>query len=42
MVKGVMVLMKGVLIGTLYKLLGNIDLTRCNNISVPKVDSTLT
>jgi hypothetical protein len=28
--------------GTLYKLLWNVDLTRCNNIIVPEVDSTLT
>jgi hypothetical protein len=40
MVRGVMVLMKGVRIGTLYKLLGNVNLTGCNNIVVPKVDST--
>jgi hypothetical protein len=36
--QGVMVLMKGVWIGTLYKLLGNVDLTGCNNIVVPEVD----
>jgi hypothetical protein len=41
MVRGVMVLMKGFRIGTLYKLLGSVDLTGCNNIIVPKVDSTL-
>jgi hypothetical protein len=41
MVMGVMVLMKGVRIGTLYKLLGNVDSTGCNNIVVPEVDSTL-
>jgi hypothetical protein len=37
-----MVLMKGVQIGTLYKLLGSVDLSRCNNIIVPEVDSTST
>jgi hypothetical protein len=42
MVRGVMVLMKGVLIETLYKLLGNVDSTRCNNIIVPKFNSTST
>jgi hypothetical protein len=41
MVKGAMVLMR-VWIGTLYKLLGNVDSTRCNNIVVPEVDSTST
>jgi hypothetical protein len=40
MARGVMVLMKGVLIGTLYKLLGSVDLTGCNNIVVPEVDLT--
>jgi hypothetical protein len=40
MVRGVMVLMKGVWIGTLYKLLGSVDSTGCNNIVVPEVDST--
>jgi hypothetical protein len=40
MVRGVMVLMKGVWIGTLYKLLGNVNLIGCNNNIVPKVDST--
>jgi hypothetical protein len=38
MVRGVMVLMKGVWIGTLYKLLGSVDSTGCNNIIVPEVD----
>jgi hypothetical protein len=38
--RGVMVLMKGVRIGTLYKLLGNVDLTGCNNIITPEVEST--
>jgi hypothetical protein len=42
MVRGVMVLMKGVWIGTLYKLLGNVDSTGCNNIVSPEVDSTST
>jgi hypothetical protein len=40
MVRGVMVLMKGFRIGTLYKLLGSVDSNGCNNIIVPKVDST--
>jgi hypothetical protein len=41
MVRGVMVLMKGVWIGTLYKLLGNVDSTGCNNIVSPEsTDST--
>jgi hypothetical protein len=40
MVRGVMVLMKGVWIGTLYKLLGSVDSTGCNNITVPEVDLT--
>jgi hypothetical protein len=42
MVRGMMVLMKGFRIGTLYKLLGNVDSTRCNNIIVPEVESTST
>jgi hypothetical protein len=42
MVIGAMVLMKGVQIGTLYKLLGSVDWTGCNNIVVPKVDFTST
>jgi hypothetical protein len=42
MVRGAMVLMKGVWIGTLYKWLGNVDLTRCNNIVAPEIDSTVT
>jgi hypothetical protein len=42
MVRGVMVLMKGVWIGTLYKLLGNVDSTGCNNIIAPEVDLTST
>jgi hypothetical protein len=37
MVRGAMVLMKGFQIGTLYKLLGNVDLIGCNVVS--KVDS---
>jgi hypothetical protein len=40
MVRGAMVLMKGVQIGTLYKLLGSVDSTGYNKIIVPKVDST--
>jgi hypothetical protein len=40
MVKGLMILMKGFWIGTLYKLLGKVNSTGCNNIIVPKVDST--
>ena len=40
MVRGAMVLMKGVRIGTLDKMLGNADLTGCNNIISPEVDST--
>jgi hypothetical protein len=41
MVRGAMVLMKGFRIGTLYKLLENVDSTGCNNIFVPKVYSIL-
>jgi hypothetical protein len=40
MVRGAIVLMKGVWIGTLYKLLGNADLTGCNNINAYEIDST--
>ena len=40
--RGAMVLMKGVRIGTLYKLLGSVKSTRCNTIIVPKVDLTST
>jgi hypothetical protein len=36
----VMVLMKGVQIGTLYKLLGNVDSIGCDIIVVPEVAST--
>jgi hypothetical protein len=36
---GVMVLMKGIPIGTVYKLLGNVDLTGCNSIDVPEFNS---
>jgi hypothetical protein len=36
---GVMVLMKGSPIGTVYKLLGNVDLTGCNSIDVPEFNS---
>jgi hypothetical protein len=42
MVRAYMVLMKGFRIKTLYKLIGSVDLTGCNNIIVPEVDSTLT
>jgi hypothetical protein len=42
MVRGAMVSMKGVWTGTLYKLLGSVDLTGCNEIIVSEVDSTLT
>jgi hypothetical protein len=41
MVKGVMALMKGFWIGTLYKLLGGVDSPGCNNIIVPKVNLNL-
>ena len=40
--RGVMVLMKGVHIGTLYKLLGNVDSNGCNDIIVPKIQSIAT
>jgi hypothetical protein len=39
-VRGVMVLMKGVWIGSLYNILGNFDSTRCNKIISLEVDST--
>jgi hypothetical protein len=42
MFRDAMVSMKGVQIGTLYKLLENVDLTKCNNIILPEVDSTST
>jgi hypothetical protein len=42
MVRGAMVLMKGVQIGTLHKLLMNVDSTGCNNIIAPKIESTAT
>jgi hypothetical protein len=42
MVRGAMVLMKGVWIGTLYNLLGTVNSTGCNNIIVPKVNLTST
>jgi len=42
MVKGAMVLMKGVRIGNLYNLLVNVNFTRCNNIVAPEIDSTTT
>jgi hypothetical protein len=38
MVRGVMVLMRGVWIETLYKLLGSVDSIGCNNIVVSEVD----
>jgi hypothetical protein len=42
MVRDVMVLMKGVHIGTLYKLLRNVDSTGCNNIVVLEGELTST
>jgi len=39
MVRGVIVLMRGVHIGTMYDLLGNVDLTKCNSIVFTKADS---
>jgi hypothetical protein len=42
MVRGAMVLMRGVNIGTLYKLLGNVDLSGCNSIVSPEIYSTTT
>jgi hypothetical protein len=42
MVRGVMVLMKGVWIGTLYKMLGNVNSNGCNNNVAPEIDSTVT
>jgi hypothetical protein len=42
MVRGAIVLIKGVQIGTLYKMFWNVDLTRCNNIISPKAGSTST
>jgi hypothetical protein len=42
MVKGVMVLIKGGWIGTLYKLLGNAKSTRCKNIVVHEFNSNST
>ena len=41
-VRATMVFMKGGHIGTLYKLLGNVDSTGCNNIVTPEIDSTAT
>ena len=35
-----MVLVKGVRIGILYKLLGNVELSGCDNIVFPKVASS--
>jgi hypothetical protein len=40
MVSGAMVLMKGVHIGTLYKLLRSVDSTGCNSIVVTEVELT--
>jgi hypothetical protein len=42
MVRAAMVFMKGVHIGTIYKLLGNVDSTGCINIAIPKVKSNST
>jgi hypothetical protein len=42
MVRGAMVLMKGFLIGTIYKLLGSVESTGCNKIVVLEVDSNST
>jgi hypothetical protein len=42
MVRGAMVLMRGVRIGTLYNLLGNVDSTGCNNIVAPEINSNVT
>jgi hypothetical protein len=42
MVRVAMVLMRGFLIGTLYKMLGNVDSTGCNNIISLEIDSTTT
>jgi hypothetical protein len=39
MVSGAMVLMKGVHIGTLYKILGNVYSTGCHNIVALEIDS---
>jgi hypothetical protein len=41
MLRGVMALMKGVQIGTLYKLLVNVNSIGCNNIIALDVESTL-
>jgi hypothetical protein len=40
MVRGVMVLMRGVWIGTLYKMLGNVKSIGCKNIVSPEIDLT--
>jgi hypothetical protein len=37
-VKGAMVLMRGVRIGTMYKLLGNVDSNGCNNVVSLEID----
>jgi hypothetical protein len=42
MVRDAMVLMRGVRISTLYKLLGNVNLTGCNNVIAPEINSTAT
>jgi hypothetical protein len=42
MVRGVMVLMRGVCIGTLYKFLGNVNSTGCNSTIIPEVNLTVT
>jgi hypothetical protein len=38
MVKGAVVLMKGIWIGTSYKLLGNVDMTGWKNVFVLEVE----
>jgi hypothetical protein len=42
MVRGVMVLMRGVQIGTLYKMLGNVKSTGWKNIVASKINSIVT
>jgi hypothetical protein len=42
MVRGVMILMRGVQIGTMQKLLGNVDSTRSNSFVALEIDSTAT
>jgi hypothetical protein len=41
MVRGTMVLMIRVRIGTLYKLLGNVNSIGCNKIIAPEIDSNV-